>query len=127
MNKRIKGINWSPSTGMMYLKDVPEGQRFLLQILGKGTVVTQITGSVTVVWDKYKQENLNGVIENRSNVKMIIAPETEVIKKTYEEIENRSTDSAEAPRGGENRPKSIRVNGRNKNNKRQPRRGENRK
>ncbi len=126
MNKRIRGINWRPSTGMMYLKDVPEGQRFSQPTLGMGTVVTQNTGSVTVVWDKYKHESLNGIVENRSNVKMIIAPKTEVTKKTYEKIENRGADEGETPRGGENRPKSARVNGRSENNKRQPKRGENR-
>ena len=126
MNKRKKAMKWQPSTGMMYLCDVPNGQKFTQPSLGVGAVISKSSGSVTVSWDKYKHETKNGAIEIRRNVRMIIAPKTEVVKKKYEEIENRSTDGAETSRSGENRPKSIRVNGRNKNNKRQSRKGENR-
>ena len=127
MNKRIESLKWKPSRGMMYLEEVPEGQRFSQPTLGMGTVISQNSGSVTVVWDKYRHENLNGVTENRSNVKMIIAPKTEVINKTYEKVENRGADKKETSRGGKNSFKSLRDNGRSENNKRQPREGENRK
>lgn len=128
MNKRknIKGLTWKPTAGMMYLCDVPTGQQFTQPTMGLGTVLLKNTGSITVSWDRYRHESNNGAIEMRRNVKMIIAPKTEVLEKKYEKVENRSTDEEKTSRSGESRPKSIRVDGRNRNNKRQSRKGENR-
>ena len=88
---RVKKYKWRPSKGMMYLEKVPEGQRFHQPYCGYGTVVSQSTGAVTVIWDE---------------------------KKKYEITKNRSTDKKEAEGSGENSPESIGNNGRRKNNKR---------
>jgi hypothetical protein len=115
---RVKKYKWRPSKGMMYLEKVPEGQRFHQPYCGYGTVISQSTGAVTVIWDERPFFNQSGVTEMRKNVRELIAPRTEVIKKKYEITKNRSTNKKEAEGSGKNSPESIGNNGRRENNKR---------